>query len=70
MQEYLASPLYQFVKEDIKEMRDQRRAYERALERYEAALKSYASLSKLKEASSLREVEFRGLNFLLLDIFI
>ena len=56
IQEYLLVPLQQFVKEDIREIREQRRIFERTADRYENALAKYASLSRVKDVSSLREV--------------
>nr|CAG8600533.1 10993_t:CDS:10 [Entrophospora candida] len=54
--EKLIQPLLQFTKTDLKEFKDTRRNYDRALERYESMLAKYTSQSKNKEASALREV--------------
>jgi hypothetical protein len=62
IQEYLLVPVQQFVKEDIREIREQRRVFERISDRYDSALGKYAALSKAKDASSLREVSFRSLS--------
>ena len=65
--------MIQFAKDNVKEIRvflvhlgylflmplqDQRRVFERNLDRYEAALQRFVSISKTKEASSIREVIF------------
>ena len=59
LDDYLLAPLVQFIREDIKQMKDQRRIYERILEKYEFTLSKYAALSKTREISSLREDAFQ-----------
>ncbi|CAJ0750970.1 19128_t:CDS:10 [Entrophospora sp. SA101] len=54
--EKLIQPLLHFTKTDLKDFKDARRNYDRALERYESMLAKYTSQSKNKEASALREV--------------
>jgi len=56
LSEYLYAPLMLFAKDEIKDMRECRRNYERIVERYDNALLRFYALSKTKEASALREV--------------
>lgn len=59
LQESLIIPFQEFIKTDIKLVRELRRNYERSTDRYESAIQKYCSLSKTKEASSLREDAFQ-----------
>ncbi|RKP18079.1 PH-domain-containing protein, partial [Rozella allomycis CSF55] len=57
LEEQLYNPLAEFIKNDIKELRESRKTFERAQEKYENALLRFSTLSKLKEASALKEIK-------------
>ncbi|KAI3660568.1 hypothetical protein MP638_000108 [Amoeboaphelidium occidentale] len=59
LQEYFLVPFIQFSRDDLKQMKEARRAYERIAEKYDSALYKYAGLSKSKDSSSLREDAFQ-----------
>ncbi|KAJ3128156.1 hypothetical protein HK098_005056 [Nowakowskiella sp. JEL0407] len=51
----LIVPLQHYLKEDIREMKEVRKNYEKIMERYDTAVAKYASISKTKDANSIRE---------------
>ncbi|CAG8633222.1 hypothetical protein C2G38_2186669 [Gigaspora rosea] len=57
--EKLMQPINQFIKNDLKEFKEIRRAYDKALDKYDSTIAKYASQSKTKEASALREDAFQ-----------
>ncbi|ORX45898.1 hypothetical protein DM01DRAFT_1311533, partial [Hesseltinella vesiculosa] len=59
LEDNFIQPLQQFVKTQLKDFKEFRKHHERALERYEAQLNKYATQSKTKEVSALREEAFR-----------
>lgn len=56
---HLILPLAQSAIRDLRDLREERRAHERAVEKYEAVVSRYAGLSRGKDASSFREVRPR-----------
>ncbi|KNC99013.1 uncharacterized protein SPPG_05963 [Spizellomyces punctatus DAOM BR117] len=56
--EQLIEPFLAFLKEDVRDMKDVTRNFDRVLERYETAVTRYGNLSKTKESSALREDAF------------
>ncbi|KAI8060354.1 hypothetical protein BC940DRAFT_337637 [Gongronella butleri] len=59
LEDHFIQPLQHFVKTQLKDFKEFRKHHERALERYEAQLNKYATQSKTKEVSALREEAFR-----------
>ncbi|KAI8393812.1 uncharacterized protein BYT42DRAFT_552309 [Radiomyces spectabilis] len=59
LEDNFIQPLHQFVKTHLKEIKDFRKQHDKALERYETQLSRYASQSKAKEVSAVREEAFR-----------
>ncbi|KAI9322134.1 hypothetical protein BX666DRAFT_577133 [Dichotomocladium elegans] len=59
LQDNLLHPLQQFIKHELKEIKEARRVYERISDRYDAQIQRYSALSKTKEASALREDAFQ-----------
>ncbi|KAJ3066631.1 SNF1-interacting protein, partial [Quaeritorhiza haematococci] len=57
--EHLTAPLHAYLREDIRDMRETRRNFDKVMEKYDQAVAKYASLSKTKEASALREDAFQ-----------
>ena len=57
--EHLISPLQKFLREDIRKVKETGRNFEKTMEKFDAALIKYCSLSKLKEPSALKEDEFQ-----------
>ncbi|CAG8691403.1 24951_t:CDS:10 [Dentiscutata erythropus] len=57
--EKILQPINQFMKNDLKEFKEIRRAYDKSLDKYDNTLAKYASQSKTKEASALREDAFQ-----------
>lgn len=51
----LLNPLVQSVQDDLKDIRDQRKVYEKSRDRYDALVARFSSLPKLKEFSLVRE---------------
>ncbi|KAI9090469.1 hypothetical protein DFS34DRAFT_654057 [Phlyctochytrium arcticum] len=56
--EQLIEPFQGFLKQDVKEIKEVSRSYDRRLERYENATARYAGLSRSKDSSALREEAF------------
>ena len=52
----LLLPLQRFFQEDFRELRDSKKVFERATERYEAAIGRYYALSKFKDVLELDSV--------------
>ncbi|KAI9491484.1 hypothetical protein BDB00DRAFT_483753 [Zychaea mexicana] len=59
LEDNLLHPLQRFVKHELKEFKESRRAYERMLDKYDAQMYRYGALSRAKEASALREDAFQ-----------
>ncbi|KAI9321203.1 hypothetical protein BX666DRAFT_2023358 [Dichotomocladium elegans] len=59
LQNDFVEPLYQYVKNYLKDFREFRKQHDRALERYESQLQKYASLAKSKDPSIRREEAVR-----------
>lgn len=57
--EHLISPLQKFLREDVRKIKETGRNFEKTMEKFDAALIKYCSLSKLKEPSALKEDEFQ-----------
>jgi hypothetical protein len=55
----LLIPLQTYFQEDFKDLKDSKRIFERASERYEAAISKYFSLSKFKDVLELDGVSRR-----------
>ncbi|CAG8435022.1 7259_t:CDS:10 [Diversispora eburnea] len=68
MDEKFIQPILSFTKTDLKELKEVRRAFDRALEKYDNMLSKYTSQSKTKEASALRE--FLGGSYAQLDLHV
>lgn len=51
----LLNPLVQSVQDDLKDIREQRKVYEKSRDRYESLVSRFSSLPKLKEFSLIRE---------------
>ena len=45
----VVNPLHQFFQDDVKQLKDSRRNYEKTLDKYESMLNRYHSLSKIKD---------------------
>ncbi|KAJ3274549.1 SNF1-interacting protein, partial [Borealophlyctis nickersoniae] len=56
--EELIAPFQQFVREDIREIREVQKVFDKVVEKYDAAVTRHASLSNRKEVSALREEAF------------
>ncbi len=52
----LLIPLQNYFQEDFKALKDSRRFFERATEKYEAAISKYSALSKFKDVLELDSV--------------
>ncbi|TPX44985.1 hypothetical protein SeLEV6574_g04160 [Synchytrium endobioticum] len=52
-------PFQQFVREDVRDMRESRRNFDKVVEKYEAACAKHAAIPKSKEVSALREDDFQ-----------
>ncbi|KAK6344558.1 SNF1-interacting protein [Orbilia brochopaga] len=59
VQPQMIEPLTEFLRNDIKQFKECRRALEASQQRYDMLLQRYASQSKSKEASALREDAFQ-----------
>ncbi|KAF9420572.1 SNF1-interacting protein [Podila epigama] len=57
--EKVLKPLDDFLKTDLKEFKESKRAFDKALEKYESTLAKYNGQSKQKEPSALREEAFQ-----------
>ncbi len=55
----LVTPIQHFIREDIREIKEIRRTFDRLTEKYDAAIQKYYSLAKSKEASALKEDAFQ-----------
>lgn len=60
MLEHLISPIQHFLREDMKDMRETRKNFDRVMEKYDIAVHKYFALSKTKEQSALKEVITMG----------
>ncbi|KAJ3027947.1 SNF1-interacting protein, partial [Rhizophlyctis rosea] len=58
MIEHLIGQLQQFLRNDVRELKEARKNFDKLQERYDAAVLRYAALSKSKETSALREDAF------------
>ncbi|CAO3668979.1 unnamed protein product [Rhizopus stolonifer] len=59
LEENLLNPLQKLYKQDLKIYKDNRKQFEKILDKYETQLNRYFALSKQKEASALREDAFQ-----------
>lgn len=59
MADRMLTPLQSYFQEDFRELRESRRVFERATERYESAIARYYSLSKFKDVLELDGVRRR-----------
>ncbi|KAI9265211.1 hypothetical protein BDA99DRAFT_604465 [Phascolomyces articulosus] len=59
LEDNLLHPLQRFVKHELKDFKESRKAYERMSDKYEAQIYKYNALSRAKEASALREDAFQ-----------
>ncbi|KAF9995583.1 SNF1-interacting protein [Entomortierella chlamydospora] len=57
--EKVVKPLEDFLKNDLKEFKDSKKAFDKALEKYESTLAKYNGQSRQKEPSALREEAFQ-----------
>ena len=57
--EQVVKPLDDFLKTDLKEFKESKKVYDKALEKYESTLAKYNGQSRQKEASALREEAFQ-----------
>ncbi|KAJ3227515.1 SNF1-interacting protein [Clydaea vesicula] len=56
----LISPLQHFLREDVRDIKETRRNFDKMVEKYDTAVIKYYSLSKLKEVSALKEDAFQS----------
>ncbi|KAI8141299.1 hypothetical protein BJV82DRAFT_670923 [Fennellomyces sp. T-0311] len=59
LEDNLLHPLQRFVKHELKDFKEARKAYERMSDKYEAQMYRYGALSRAKEPSALREDAFQ-----------
>lgn len=57
--EKVLKPLDDFLKTDLKEFKDSKKTFDKALEKYESTLTKYSAQSRQKEPSALREEAFQ-----------
>ncbi|KAF9178965.1 SNF1-interacting protein [Haplosporangium sp. Z 11] len=57
--EKVLKPLNDFLKTDLKDFKDSKKVYDKALEKYESTLAKYNGQSRQKEPSALREEAFQ-----------
>ncbi|KAG0238160.1 SNF1-interacting protein [Actinomortierella wolfii] len=57
--EKIIRPLDDFLKNDLKEFKESKKIFDKALEKYESALAKYSGQSRQKEPSALREEAFQ-----------
>ncbi|KAF8984795.1 SNF1-interacting protein [Entomortierella lignicola] len=57
--EKVAKPLEEFLKNDLKEFKDSKKSFDKALEKYESTLAKYNGQSRQKEPSAIREEAFQ-----------
>ncbi|KAF9358483.1 SNF1-interacting protein [Mortierella sp. AD094] len=57
--EKVVKPLEDFLKNDLKDFKDSKKAFDKALEKYESTLAKYNGQSRQKEPSALREEAFQ-----------
>lgn len=57
--EKVLKPLNDFLKTDLKDFKDSKKVYDKALEKYESTLAKYNAQSRQKEPSALREECFQ-----------
>lgn len=55
----IVKPLEDFLKTDLKEFKDAKKTFDKALEKYESTLAKYNGQSRQKEPSALREEAFQ-----------
>jgi len=55
----VVKPLEDFLKNDLKEFKDAKKTFDKALEKYESTLAKYNGQSRQKEPSALREEAFQ-----------